>query len=362
MKKRNRLLTLILTMVLLACMLPLKVSANSPEPTPYYTFYLANLPEGAEYVDLLIHLRETDEMYTDLITENIPDSFSQDAQILSYCENDYRSYTFHYRDALSMIKIGRDGDVRYFTGDEAKWDEAHIRFDHAADIDARGQVMLAMLNAQGDILQISQPLDLTNVSKFSYRLGDFYYDCATGELIIEHIENNRLDPPGQYIASSVFGILITCLLEWLTSLLFPLKGYRGLIVGTNVFSDPDAHGLRPAVSVQPLWLRHDHPGAGVPGVPGRIPVVSLANEGSNLANCAGLYHHCQYPVVAAGPFYQPDCILRLPNHDIEEISQCRLLLSASCAMCPSTPNPIPIPRPAPPLPSRSFLAPPWWRR
>lgn len=236
MKKRNRLLTLILTMVLLACMLPLKVSANSPEPTPYYTFYLANLPEGAEYVDLLIHLRETDEMYTDLITENIPDSFSQDAQILSYCENDYRSYTFHYRDALSMIKIGRDGDVRYFTGDEAKWDEAHIRFDHAADIDARGQVMLAMLNAQGDILQISQPLDLTNVSKFSYRLGDFYYDCATGELIIEHIENNRLDPPGQYIASSVFGILITCLLEWLTSLLFPLKGYRGLIVGTNVVS------------------------------------------------------------------------------------------------------------------------------
>jgi len=236
MKKRNRLLTLILTMVLLACMLPLKVSANSPEPTPYYTFYLANLPEGAEYVDLLIHLRETDEMYTDLITENIPDSFSQDAQILSYCENDYRSYTFHYRDALSMIKIGRDGDVRYFTGDEAKWDEAHIRFDHAADIDARGQVMLAMLNAQGDILQISQPLDLTNVSKFSYRLGDFYYDCATGELIIEHIENNRLDPPGQYIASSVFGILITCLLEWLTSGVFPLKGYRGLIVGTNVVS------------------------------------------------------------------------------------------------------------------------------
>lgn len=236
MKKRNRLLTLILTMVLLACMLPLKVSANSPEPTPYYTFYLANLPEGAEYVDLLIHLRETDEMYADLITENIPDSFSRDAQILSYCENDYRSYTFHYRDALSMIKIGRDGDVRYFTGNEAKWDEAHIRFDHAADIDARGQVMLAMLNAQGDILQISQPLDLTNVSKFSYRLGDFYYDCATGELIIDHIEKNRLDPPGHYIVSSVFGILITCLLEWLTSLVFPLKGYRGLIVGTNVVS------------------------------------------------------------------------------------------------------------------------------
>lgn len=236
MKRSRRILSLLLTAMVLLCIAPLKVSANSPEPAPFYTFYLSNLPEGAAYVDLLIYLPRTDEMYTDLITSNIPDSFSPDAQILTYCENDFRSYTFYYRDALSMLKLGREDEVLFFADDTSNWNEAHIRFDHAADIDLRGHVKLAMLDEQGNILMITAPLDLTNVSKFSYRLGDFYFDCATGELIIEHIENNKLDPPGHYIISGVFGILLTCVVEWLTGLLFELKGYGLLIAGTNVVS------------------------------------------------------------------------------------------------------------------------------
>lgn len=236
MNIRKRILALFLASVLILVWMPVEASANSPEPTPYFTFYLSNLPERTEYVDLLVYLPETDDMYVDLITRNIPDSFSQDAPILTYCENDYRSYTFHYRDALSMIHIGKEGSVRYFTDDVRKWDETHIRFDHAADIDIRGKVMLAMLDARGNILQISHPLDLTNVREFSYRLGSFYYDCATGELTISQAGGNMLDPPGLYILSSVFGILITCALECLVSLLFKLKGYIGTVAWTNVAS------------------------------------------------------------------------------------------------------------------------------
>lgn len=236
MKQRSRLLVLFLITILMLGTLPLTASANSPEPTPFYTFYLSNLPEDAEYVDLLIHLPETDEMYTNLNSENIPSSFSSDARILNYCEDGYRSYTFHYRNALSMIRIRGEGYVRYFTNSESNWDEAHIRFDHGREIDGRGFVKLAVLDNQGNILLISQPLDLTNVSKFSYRLGDYYYDCATGELIIEHIENNRLDPPTHYIVSGAFGIMLTCFLEWLVSFLYEMKGFRWQIALTNVVS------------------------------------------------------------------------------------------------------------------------------
>ena len=236
MNNAKRLSVVILTMILLLGSLPLTVSANSPEPTPFYTFYLSNLPENAEYVDLLIQLSETDKMYTNLNSENIPGSFSSDAQILSYCEDGYRSYTFHYQNALSMLRIGGEGYVRYFTNSESDWDEAHIRFDHGREIDERGFVKLAVLDNQGNILLISQPLDLTNVSKFSYRLGDYYYDCATGELIIERIENNQLDPPNHYIVSAVIGILLTCLLEWFVGCVCKLGHFRWLILGTNIVS------------------------------------------------------------------------------------------------------------------------------
>jgi len=236
MKDKRRLLALFFTVLLMLGALPLTAYANSPEPAPYYTFYLTNLPAGTEYVDLLIHLPESDEMYTQLITENIPKSFSQDAGILAYHEEDYRSYTFYYRDALSLIRIGSSGYVCFFTDSETQWDEIHIRFEHASDIDQRGPVKLAMLDAAGNILQISRPLDLTNVSKFSYRLGDFYYDAATGELEIKHIENNELDPPNHYIVSAVIGILLTCLLEWFTGCVYELGHHRWLIVGTNVVS------------------------------------------------------------------------------------------------------------------------------
>ena len=175
-------------------------------------------------------------MYTPLITENIPKSFSQDAGILTYCEEDYRSYTFYYRDALSLIRIGSSGYVCFFTDSETQWDEVHIRFEHASDIDRRGPVKLVMLDASGNILQISRPLDLTDVSKFSYRLGDFYYDAATGELEIRHIENNQLDPPNHYIVSAVIGILLTCLLEWFVGCVCELGHFRWLIVGTNIVS------------------------------------------------------------------------------------------------------------------------------
>ncbi len=236
MNNAKRLSVVFLTMILLLGSLPLTASANSPEPTPFYTFYLSNLPAGAEYVDLLIHLPEADEMYTDLNYENIPSSFSPDAQILSYCEDDYRSYTFHYENALSMLRIGGEGYVRYFTNSESQWDEAHIRFDHGREIDERGFVKLAILDSQGNILVISQPLDLTNVSKFSYRLGDYYYNCATGELIIRHIENNQLDPPNHYIVSAFIGIVLTCLLEWFVGCVLELGHRRWLIIGTNIVS------------------------------------------------------------------------------------------------------------------------------
>ena len=79
---KRRLITFFLAALLLfSC--PTIAFANSPPPEPWYTFLLTNLPEGTVYVDLLIRLKDTDPMYVDLVTENVPETFAEDADILT---------------------------------------------------------------------------------------------------------------------------------------------------------------------------------------------------------------------------------------------------------------------------------------
>ena len=145
---------------MLACillLLPVQVFANSPPPPEWFTAELRNLPKGTAYVDLLIYLPESDPHYTELEEANIPEGFSARAEIVTYCLDDFRSYTFHYRDAKSAIDV-RNTDRAYFCFDNPSGNlipEENIRYGHMDDIKARGKIRLAMLDAQGNIIHIS---------------------------------------------------------------------------------------------------------------------------------------------------------------------------------------------------------------
>lgn len=231
MKKRNRLFSMLLPVFLVLFILPFKVSANTPPPPEYYTFFLSNLPEGTKYVDLLICLPESDELYVNLNEQNLPDSFLESAQILAYCEDDYRSYTFHFKDAISVIKLGDDGEVYFFT--DSNYNSVYW---HGEEIDSRGPVRLAMLDAEGNILKVSPLLDLNDIDKFSYRLNDFYYDAETELLEIDAIYDNMLDPPDWYIRTRLISTAVSVITEWVISFLFKLKGHRRMIFCTNIVS------------------------------------------------------------------------------------------------------------------------------
>lgn len=237
MRKNSRLLLCLLCAVMILAWVPIDASANSREPAPFYTFYLTNLPEGTKYVDLLIWLPESDELYSPLNTQNVPESFSEDAEILTYCQDDYCSYTFHFEDARSMILPGDDNEVHFFA-------DSHYNsiYWHGEEISTRGAIRLAMLDAQGNILKVSPLLDLNNLEKFSYRLNDFYYDAGTDELEIDAIYDNMLDPPDWYIKTRLIGTLVSAVTEWAVSFFFVVKGRRGMILCTNLVSQILMHG------------------------------------------------------------------------------------------------------------------------
>lgn len=227
----KRKLSVLLVFVLLICALPVTVFANSPAPFPWYWFKLTNLPEGTQYVDMLIKLPEEDSRYAPLVSDNLPDTFATDAPIVNYCERDFRSYTFHYQNAKSMIHVDSDNAVFFFTDSR----DNYPLWEHEQDIYDRGRIRLAMLDEQGNILKVSRSFSVTRESIFCDLGHTFHYDGDRDSLE----RDARLDVIGVllYLLISVAGLLLTCFAESLISTFFGLyRGYGKLILWTNVVS------------------------------------------------------------------------------------------------------------------------------
>lgn len=226
--------SLVLMFALIICVCPIPVSANSPAPSPWYTFIIRNFPRGTRYVDILIQLPESDPNYQELVTENVPKSISADAEIIRFCEDDYRSYTFHYRGAQSVIRLNSYHSVTFFTNGNTIYDESMI-WKHREDIEERGKVRIAMLDEQGNILQISQPLSILPSGLFAYSMGSFFYDAERDELIVD--SHTNVMAVIIFLVIGLLGMLWTCIVERVVALAFHEIGrYSGLIVATNVVS------------------------------------------------------------------------------------------------------------------------------
>lgn len=187
------------------------------------------------YVDLLISLPESDPKYTDLVAENLPEGIRGESEIVAYCEGDFRSYSFHYNDARSVIQLNNNSGALFFTDDANDSEDAQTRYDHAEDIYNRSPVRLAMLDENGNILKISGNLWLQPREFMSYSIGYFRYDAETDELEVGSGGSGF----GMILYGfiSLTGLILTCLIEWIVAKLFKLTQDHGkVILWTNVVS------------------------------------------------------------------------------------------------------------------------------
>ena len=221
----------ILLIALIVVILPIPVLANAPGIGPMFLFQFKNLPAGTKYVDMLIKLPESDECYVPLVQDNLPKEFSMDAPILFYAEKNFRSYTFHYAGAKSMIEIDGEDKVFFFAQDPTRV----VLYEHEEDIYNRGKIRLAMLDGTGNILQVSRTLSLKPKRLFDYQLNTFHYDAKADSLEVD----TQFDVGGMlfFLLLSVAGLVLTCLLEDWVALPFKLwKQYNELIFKTNLIS------------------------------------------------------------------------------------------------------------------------------
>lgn len=235
MQRMKRFAAVILLAMLMLMLLPIGVSANGPVPVPWLDVYLTNAPEGTAYVDLLIPLAEDDPRYSELNEQNLPDGFSAQSPIVAYCEDGFRSYTFHYDDALSTIAVGESEVVSYFVKHQDVYTSECFRYDHFDEIEQRNVIRLAMLDEKGNILKVSDDLSLGARRFAAFIDGPGRYDAATDEWELEM--SVSYSGIGFYVILSGLGVGFTCFLERLMAWVFGVgKPYGRLVLKTNLFS------------------------------------------------------------------------------------------------------------------------------
>ncbi|MCL2108576.1 MAG: hypothetical protein FWH20_04430 [Oscillospiraceae bacterium] len=217
------------TIVMLALSLTLTVSANSAPPAPLLFFSFSNLPGGIVYADLLIKINPDDPKYTPLNTQNLEYyNFSAESDIVLYNQDDFRSFTFHYKDSASSIEIGGDhgygrrGSVIF--GYNREFGEFFNQFEDL--MKNYREVKLAFLDHEGAIVSISNAFLLPKETKFLNFQNHLTYDYLTGKVVPLRSVNPWFVMFSIFITGFFVGLSIG--VEVLTAVLFRFKSGKKL--------------------------------------------------------------------------------------------------------------------------------------
>ena len=212
MLKQNRCLILALFILLALAIVPQSALANSAPPPPFCVVELGNLPQEACYVDLLVPLTENDKAFC--AADTLPDGFTKNTPIVSYCENGYMSYTFHYTGSSSQFVI-QDSRVTFF-------EENMVHYN----LFRKGvQLKLAVLDSSGNILQISAPFSLDDIGFLNSQTGWVYYDGATQKVEIGQTESGV----ATFLFITVGGIVVSVACEVIVALCFRIKKIKAVM-------------------------------------------------------------------------------------------------------------------------------------
>ena len=215
---KRRLCTILALALLMPMFFVMQVSANAPAPASHFSAWLTQYPDNACYMDLLVPLSPADACYVDS-TKNFLGELTADSPIYAYDQDGYMSYTFHYRNADTDIKL-ESGRANYFENT----DENMALFK---------TVKLAVLDAKGNILQVSEAFEPEPFLLLAVSLGSVDYDYKNNTVELNTISTAPWAV--LYLILSVVGIAATVILEWLIAFCFTrLLLHTKVVIATNL--------------------------------------------------------------------------------------------------------------------------------
>lgn len=214
----------LIVFIVLAFALP--AAANGPSPGYFCSFVFENLPENTAYVDILIKLSPEDAAYQTLNKHNLPKFFSADSAIAAYSQDGYRSYSLHYANASMMTEVKNSRGVLY--------DDTLVGLRSSGKA---AQMKLAMIDGEGNVLQVSAPHSFQNKSRFIFMelAGEVYYDAQADTLEVS--EQVSISAIVFFVFLSLGGLALTLMVEYFASWPFKLdREFGKLILLTNLVS------------------------------------------------------------------------------------------------------------------------------
>ena len=232
---------------LAAALLCLPCLANSPAPSDSLTIELTNLSSNMVYADLLIKIDQTCPEFTPLNHAKLEQTgFAETAQIVTYNQDGFMSFSFHYKNAQSNIKIFNISDIdpnyvepEYEDGQISELAYSYVDFCRGLEYNEYlsqyenllanyNCIKIAILDEKGDIVSVSEEIDISPPGQAYQFYGYIRYDVA----------NEKIDPGITfntfYALFSAIGtitlMLLSVALEVLVAVIFRLKSKQILAV------------------------------------------------------------------------------------------------------------------------------------
>lgn len=215
-----------------SCVLP--VSANAPAPADHLTVVLSNLPKDAVYADLLIRISEEDPNFVDFQPNFYSAAISKSSEIVRYSDGGFYSFTFHYKDSQSDIKI-EHYDGLYYVSFAKGFEYQQYLTQYENLLNHYRDVKIALLDKDFNIILVSEAAQLPKENKALVFDGAIYYDSHTNSLDCDTRINPYFIVFGGFF--SILIMLISVGTETLISFLFKFREKQtGIILIVNICS------------------------------------------------------------------------------------------------------------------------------
>ena len=228
MNKFKKSFSVIILLLIFAFSLPTAVFANAPEPADHLTVTLANIPDNVAYADLLIKISQDDSNFIDFQSNAYADSISESSEIVTYSQDGYYSFTFHYKNSKSNIKIEEYYDdldcVNFCMGLE--YNEYLTQYENL--LNNYNDVKIALLDKDFNIITFSNAAKLSEKTYLTYFSGEINYDYDTNTLDVDTQIDGYVIMFGGIFLIGIMSMSIGT--EILVSLLFGFRGKRLLII------------------------------------------------------------------------------------------------------------------------------------
>ncbi len=158
--------------------LSMPVYANAPMPADSLLVYLSNLPEDVVYADLLIKIDKNDANYIDFQPNGFANTVSGAKEIVEYSKDGYRSFTFHYENSKSNIKIEHDNDDLYSVNfcNGLEYEQYLTQYEDLCK--NYRDIKIALLDKDLNIVCVSASAKIPKEEYFTVFDGNIYYDAS----------------------------------------------------------------------------------------------------------------------------------------------------------------------------------------